>query len=43
MENDFIDQVLAIVSEIPRGKVASYKQVAQLVRRSKNARLVGKI
>lgn len=43
MENDFIDQVLAIVSEIPRGKVASYKQIAQLARCSKNARLVGKI
>lgn len=43
MEEDLVYQVLSIVSEIPKGKVASYKQIAQLAGREKNARLVGKI
>lgn len=43
MDEDLIYQVLAIVSEIPRGKVASYKQIAMLAGRVNNARLVGKI
>lgn len=43
MDQDFIYQVLEIVSEIPVGKVASYKQIATLAGREKNARLVGKI
>ena len=43
MDEDLIFQVLAIVSEIPWGKVASYKQIASLAGRPKNARLVGKI
>ena len=32
-----------MVGEIPRGKVATYGQIASLVGRPKNARLVGKI
>lgn len=43
MDEDLIFQVLAIVSEIPQGKVASYKQIATLIGRPNNARLVGKI
>ncbi|MFQ6792374.1 MAG: MGMT family protein [Thomasclavelia sp.] len=43
MDEEFIYQVLAIVSEIPKGKVASYKQIAILADRPKNARQVGKI
>ncbi|WP_455683646.1 MGMT family protein [Thomasclavelia sp.] len=43
MDEDLIFQVLAIVSEIPQGKVASYKQIASLIGRPQNARLVGKI
>lgn len=43
MNEDFLFQVLAIVSEIPYGKVASYKQIAQLSGHDKNARLVGKV
>ena len=43
MEDEFIFQVLEIVTEIPKGKVASYKQIAILANRNKNARLVGKI
>lgn len=37
MDEDLIFQVLAIVSEIPWGKVASYKQIASLAGRPKNA------
>lgn len=43
MEKELIYQILAIVSEIPKGKVASYKQIATLAGREKNARLIGKI
>lgn len=43
MDEDFIYLVLSIVQEIPKGKVASYKQIATLANRPKNARLVGKI
>lgn len=43
MNDDLVYQILEIVAEIPRGKVASYKQIAILANRSKNARLVGKI
>lgn len=43
MDEDLIFEVLAIVSEIPKGKVASYKQIASLAGRPQNARLVGKI
>lgn len=43
MNDEIIDQVLAVVQEIPRGKVATYKQIATLIGREKNARLVGKI
>lgn len=36
-------EVLSVVEEIPPGKVASYGQIARLVGRERNARLVGKI
>ena len=36
-------EVLEVVGEIPRGKVATYGQIASLVGRPKNARLVGRI
>ena len=38
-----IYEVLSVVEEIPFGKVASYGQIARLIGREKNARLVGKI
>ena len=40
---EFAYEVLSVVEEIPIGKVASYGQIARLVGREKNARLVGKI
>lgn len=41
--DEFAYEVLSVVEEIPPGKVASYGQIARLVGREKNARLVGKI
>lgn len=38
-----IYEILSVVSEIPFGKVASYGQIARLIGREKNARLVGRI
>ncbi len=43
LDDDLIYEVLALVSEIPYGKVATYGQIASLIGRPKNARLVGKI
>ena len=40
---EVIKLVLAIVDEIPSGRVATYGQIARLIGRPKNARLVGKI
>lgn len=36
-------EILSAVSEIPPGRVASYGQIAALIGREKNARLVGKV
>ena len=36
-------EILSVVEEIPRGRVASYGQIAALIGREKNARLVGKV
>lgn len=36
-------EILSVVSEIPEGRVASYGQIAALIRREKNSRLVGKV
>lgn len=36
-------EVLSVVAEIPPGRVASYGQIAALIGRAKNARLVGHI
>lgn len=36
-------EVLSVVSEIPEGRVVTYGQIASLIGREKNSRLVGKI
>lgn len=36
-------EILSVVAEIPPGKVASYGQIARLIGRDKNARLVGRV
>ena len=38
-----IYEVLSLVEEIPPGRVATYGQIAALIGRGKNARLVGKV
>lgn len=43
MQERLIYEILSAVSEIPAGRVASYGQVAWLIGREKNARLVGKV
>ena len=40
---DLIYEILAVVGEIPRGKVATYGQIAALIGRDRNARFVGKV
>ena len=41
--DDLVYEILSVVEEIPFGKVASYGQIAKLIGREKNARLVGKV
>lgn len=43
LEEDVVYEILSAVEEIPRGKVASYGQIATLIGRDKNARLVGRV
>ena len=40
---DLIYEIFAVVEEIPKGMVASYGQIAKLIGRDKNSRLVGKV
>lgn len=43
LDEDLAYEILSVVEEIPRGYVASYGQIARLIGRDKNARLVGKV
>ena len=43
MNDELIFEILAVVSEIPPGRVATYGQIARLIGREKNSRLVGKV
>lgn len=43
LTEDLIYQILSVIEEIPKGKVASYGQIARLIGREKNSRLVGKV
>lgn len=43
MDESLIYEILSVVEEIPEGKVASYGQIARLIGRDRNARLVGKV
>ena len=38
-----IYEILSVVEEIPEGRVATYGQIARLIGRERNARLVGKV
>ena len=43
LNDDLIYEILSVVEEIPEGTVASYGQIARLIGRERNARLVGKV
>ncbi len=43
LDEELIYEVLSVVEEIPSGRVASYGQIARLIGRPKNSRLVGKV
>ena len=43
MDESLIYEILSVVEEIPEGRVATYGQIARLIGREKNARLVGKV
>ena len=40
LDESLIYEILSLVEEIPEGKVASYGQIAKLIGRERNARLV---
>lgn len=43
MTEGLIYEILSAVEEIPEGRVATYGQIARLIGRDNNARLVGKV
>lgn len=43
LDDKLIYEILSVVGEIPEGKVASYGQIARLIGRDRNSRLVGKV
>ena len=43
LTEELIYGILSVVEEIPEGKVASYGQIAKLIGRDRNARLVGTV
>lgn len=43
MDEGLVYEILSVVEEIPEGRVATYGQIARLIGREKNARLVGKV
>lgn len=42
LNDKLVHQILSVVSCIPLGSVATYGQIAQLIGRERNARLVGR-
>ena len=43
LTEQLIYEILSVVGEIPNGKVATYGQIALLIGRAKNSRLIGKV
>ena len=43
LDESLIYEILSVVGEIPPGRVASYGQIARLIGRERNSRLVGKV
>ena len=42
-DDRLIYEILSVVEEIPQGRVATYGQIARLIGRDRNARLVGTV
>ena len=43
LNENLIYEILSVVEEIPEGNVATYGQIARIIGREKNSRLVGKV
>ncbi|TVP90245.1 MGMT family protein [Alkalibacterium sp.] len=43
IDEQLVYEILSVVEEIPEGKVATYGQIARLIGRENNARLVGRV
>ena len=43
LDESLVYEILSVVEEIPYGRVASYGQIARLIGRERNSRLVGKV
>lgn len=43
LDDDFAYEVLSVVAEIPPGRVTTYGQIARLIGREKNSRLVARV
>lgn len=43
LDESLIYEILSVVAEIPKGKVATYGQIAQLINQPNQSRLVGKV
>ena len=43
LDESLIYEILSVVGEIPYGRVASYGQIARLIGRERNPRLVGRV
>lgn len=43
LNDDLAYEILSVVEEIPAGKVATYGQIARLIGREKNSRLVARV
>lgn len=42
LNENLIYEILSVVEEIPEGNIATYGQIARLIGRGRNSRLVGK-
>lgn len=43
LDEDLVYDILSVVEEIPSGSVATYGQIARLIGRERNSRLVGRV
>lgn len=43
LNDELVYEILSVVEEIPEGKVATYGQIATMIGRERNSRLVGRV